>query len=1201
MVTINKEIHGFFFFEESYDTGTGNDYPWGICKDDTYFYICNISDGKVYKYNTSFTLQTSYSLDAGNSLPNDICWDGTHFYICDNELGDRRIFKYNSAFVLQASYAMGHNVSGITWDGTNFYVVDGDANQAKKYNTAFVLQASYDLDNVTNPYGIHYYNDRFYVADDSEDKIFKYYNDFEYIKTFSMTSGHDRVVSIFFDGDYYYIPDYQDSKIYKYADIQLIDITSDITFCEIVNEVEKFPKAKLNAIGQTFEDDNIIQIKDKYTSHHVSGDVQYQGEHNFEGITTTGKYYRGSAALREEDVGDNEAGAGDSTGAKIAWMDYISANGTTEIVAEYEDHRNCIRYEQTEAANHYFYHNIEESKTGIFDCWFALPDNTDTFTIMIRDGSDNCIRYQFKNTDFKVEYDDGGVWFRDLGDFASATWYHVSVEWYDDDTFDLYLDGDKVVDGETMAIAMGDGITRIVMYALLQDAVAYIDAPALDMETCPSGYLYRETMNINPYDWKELIDAGYAIRCAFDCTIRIRKAFDPLDGHKDVLVMYDNADASLDYGLYLYFNDLFDDGEQTYGTIELFMRTTDATKSFRFEIKDGGTPAQKFIIDLDKFRYDDGAVKDIGLAALDNTWYHIRIAFRCAGADAYEDLAEDTWKVWINGVEYGDYDFIATHARIDRCIFWTDQADNGYYCYVDALDYSWATGYFTNRNRIKTDGDETIFEGMITKYTKEYKSKLNLESQTIEFRNYKEGDEASPTTITVDYSDHMLEDIISNYYNEISVGLHDEQYRDSWGFNYNDIDDEDMAIFGIHLLNKYNGEIIIKDWQSHDNVIRLKDDATGGEDPYFVHNFTQEKEGTYEFYIGTNDVTENWQVQLLEDSTIICGIKITGSAFQVYKSGGWAALDTPTSVSNNTWYHVKIIITDDTTDTFKTYINSVEKSNDDCNANQTSGINKISFRACGDSTDYLYIDGIGHVSEVNPKSFETYVEGNNLHLRIDEFDVGTKLNADIVLRGDKSGENIAKSLSDFDFFIWYILSNDDKLAFNNGQHDNYFIPTTSDPIWSIKGLYIPLRINMVVTIGGFGGGNRQYGSWNDSDSQTTYGYKVLLRFATHLTNSTDLDNLAEQIGIRESRSPTKIQFVYKQSTYGLFQVGERVYIPADTLKFDKSRTYVDAGYYIILRNTYNPITKVSKMILANSIIIELEESEMEELEALINQ
>ena len=99
----------------------------------------------------------------------------------------------------------------------------------------------------------------------------------------------------------------------------------------------------------------------------------------------------------------------------------------------------------------------------------------------------------------------------------------------------------------------------------------------------------------------------------------------------------------------------------------------------------------------------------------------------------------------------------------------------------------------------------------------------------------------------------------------------------------------------------------------------------------------------------------------------------------VNSSDFWDALDTPVAIADDNLYHVKIEWINAANDTFKIYMGGIEKSNDQCVANQTSGVNMVRIRSYGDSTAYLYFDAPGLVGETDPKGI-IYEEGGNINI-----------------------------------------------------------------------------------------------------------------------------------------------------------------------------------------------------------------------------
>ncbi len=72
-----------------------------------------------------------------------------------------------------------------------------------------------------------------------------------------------------------------------------------------------------------------------------------------------------------------------------------------------------------------------------------------------------------------------------------------------------------------------------------------------------------------------------------------------------------------------------------------------------------------------------------------NTWHHVRIQ------------TVDSWmfQIWLNDVYLGQYDGWWAQPTFDRLRFRPYNRDATFYAYVDAIDYSWTSGYYQNRNK----------------------------------------------------------------------------------------------------------------------------------------------------------------------------------------------------------------------------------------------------------------------------------------------------------------------------------------------------------------------------------------------------------------------------------------------------------------------------------------------------------------------
>ena len=191
-------------------------------------------------------------------------------------------------------------------------------------------------------------------------------------------------------------------------------------------------------------------------------------------------------------------------------------------------------------------------------------------------------------------------------------------------------------------------------------------------------------------------------------------------------------------------------------------------------------------------------------------------------------------------------------------------------------------------------------------------------------------------------------------------------------YNFKDVPvgTKETDIDFVDFVNLYEGGVeIVSDWQGHTKVLRLQDDATGGEDPHFHHNITQSTSGTHEFWIGTNNVTAYWEFYTFEGGIgYINRLRISAGNMSYYDGSAWNVL---IAVSNNILYHIKLVWRADNTQDI--YINDIlEADNVSTDDNMVSGVNRIFFKCFGDSTDYLYIDAYGETEDVD------YTVGDNL-------------------------------------------------------------------------------------------------------------------------------------------------------------------------------------------------------------------------------
>jgi len=140
---------------------------------------------------------------------------------------------------------------------------------------------------------------------------------------------------------------------------------------------------------------------------------------------------------------------------------------------------------------------------------------------------------------------------------------------------------------------------------------------------------------------------------------------------------------------------------QDYGSIEFWWAVDDASLANEFYLQNSSySDLARLFINLDTFRYGSAAGTII-TNAQDKKWYYIAIDFEdtAGGYDPRGDgaLAINTWRVYIDGVQYGDYAFMTT-GNVAAIMICQSTAQTGAIGYYDAISYSWDGSYSLGDN-----------------------------------------------------------------------------------------------------------------------------------------------------------------------------------------------------------------------------------------------------------------------------------------------------------------------------------------------------------------------------------------------------------------------------------------------------------------------------------------------------------------------
>ena len=181
-------------------------------------------------------------------------------------------------------------------------------------------------------------------------------------------------------------------------------------------------------------------------------------------------------------------------------------------------------------------------------------------------------------------------------------------------------------------------------------------------------------------------------------TCKVRVIAD-IGGHNKVLWFDDNGDYGGSYRAQV--QNYFDN--QTYGTVEYWVRSDDVTDRFGFalrNVEEGIT----LNLQLRDDKWKDSSNNIIQKATggnmdnpVNNKWYHIKIEFECT-AGGYMELNQYQWRIFIDGVKSVVMDFYVGTDSVDWITIGTSTASVWYNCYIDAIGYSWDPVYYIGDN-----------------------------------------------------------------------------------------------------------------------------------------------------------------------------------------------------------------------------------------------------------------------------------------------------------------------------------------------------------------------------------------------------------------------------------------------------------------------------------------------------------------------
>ncbi|KKM04023.1 hypothetical protein LCGC14_1768510, partial [marine sediment metagenome] len=399
--------------------------------------------------------------------------------------------------------------------------------------------------------------------------------------------------------------------------------------------------------------------------------------------------YNSTYSFEDEDIG--------TSGTDIDFVDSTMLyDGACEIVSDWQGHKKVLRLQDdvTVAEDPQIYHSITQATSGTHEFWIGTTDVTKSYKFSYEEiGGNNIIALLIQSS--KLYWiDDGDVWNIIVIPMLNDILYHIKVVWRVDNTMDLYVNGDLLVDNQPTNNNMVGGIERLYIRAQ-GDSTEYLYLDAYDESSSPGYSNGRNRLTEND-DLLGHYPASHSF--PFDDVGEAPEGWDSAaytvigsawQEHRKVLKLTrDGSNPIIERDFYT---------DITSGTIELYMGSDDVTQLSHLRLYDGASSVIQINLYDDKLQYRyDGAYNPILDPILDNKWYHIKLDFE-TGAGLYKGLAADTFYITIDGTQYGPYPFNNVAPHVDK-IYFTCNSGAVYNYYVDAIDYSWDPYYSVGRN-----------------------------------------------------------------------------------------------------------------------------------------------------------------------------------------------------------------------------------------------------------------------------------------------------------------------------------------------------------------------------------------------------------------------------------------------------------------------------------------------------------------------
>ena len=409
----------------------------------------------------------------------------------------------------------------------------------------------------------------------------------------------------------------------------------------------------------------------------------------------------------------------------------------------------------------------------------------------------------------------------------------------------------------------------------------------------------------------------------------------------------------------------------------------------------------------------------------------------------------------------------------------------------------------------------------------------------------------------VDKHGHFLS---TSYPLQTWTGYYDAPYNFSYqtGNTFKNIDfvDDYAQMTNVDIVASLGGHnnVLRLDWLLHLFVI------SG-----IVHDFPSiQSSGSLEFWFQLQDANQSWQVRLYNE----------GGSQPVVVAADNGYIDSNIPISTATWYIMRFDFRCAGADAYSSLAEdqfrlSVFNSG---GSHLTNSPKLKSFSLSSTNLDRIQFLNMSHFEDLGNLYIDSYGAswlpnydiGDNLSQITYNLPVSTNVHIKN-LNGGQSLQSMLIEAAMLEQYTW-ALAPDGDIRWHDGTESSGITLDGNQEVWDVGARIQTKKINRVVLKGA--GGLEAVA--NNTGNQSAAGQIIIYKdYRADITDLSVLIDLAQAILDIQEVPPLEVSLSLRWEEKGWIQVGETIHIDGSVIKYNNSSSYIPAGDYRIVSETYH--------------------------------